>query len=222
MPRTARAAVGGVCYHVLNRGNGRARVFHNDDDYRAFLDLLAQAAERIRMRVPAFCLMPNHFHLLLWPRHDRDLSRFMQWLLTSHVRRHHRNRRTAGHVWQGRFKAFPIQQDAHFLTVCRYIERNPLRAGLVHRAERWPWSSLGIATLRDAPTIPRTAPIDRPRQWTARVNRPESPAELKALRHCIFRGTPYGAPAWTARIADRLDLQSTLNPRGRPKKEPER
>ncbi len=222
MPRTARAAVGGICYHVLNRGNGRARVFHNDADYRAFLDLIAQAAERISMRVPAFCLMPNHFHLLLWPRHDQDLSRFMQWLLTSHVRRHHRKRRTTGHVWQGRFKAFPIQQDSHFLTVCRYIERNPLRAGLVNHAERWPWSTLGIATLPDAPVIPSTAPIDRSRDWITRVNRPESPAELKALRHCIFRGTPYGTPIWTARIADRLDLQSTLNPRGRPRNDPKK
>jgi putative transposase len=219
MPRTARASVGNVCNHALNRGNGRARVFHNDADYRAFIDLLAQAAERVSMRVPAFCLMPNHFHLLLWPRHDRDLSRFMQWLLTSHVRRHHRKRRTTGHVWQGRFKAFPIQQDAHFLTVCRYVERNPLRAGLVDRAERWPWSSLGLASLRDAPTIPGTAPIDRTRDWTTRVNRPESPAELKALRHCIARGAPYGAPTWAARIADRLGLQSAINPRGRPRKE---
>lgn len=127
MPRTARASVGGVCYHVINRGHARAEVFRNPEDYTAFRGLLWEAAERQRMRVLAYCLMPNHFHLTLWPRGDGDLSRFMQWLLTAHVRRDHRHYQSNGHVWQGRFKAFPIQQDAHLLTLLRYIERNPLR-----------------------------------------------------------------------------------------------
>lgn len=113
MPRTARASVGGVCYHVINLGNGRSRVFHEPGDYDAFVALIAEAARRVRVRVLAYCLMPNHFHLVLWPRHDGDLSRFMQWLLTAHVRRYHRHHRGSGHVWQWRFKAFPIQQDAH-------------------------------------------------------------------------------------------------------------
>ncbi len=134
MPRTARASVGGVCYHVINRGNGRAKVFHQPEDFEAFVALVAKAATRVPVRVIAYCLMPNHFHMVLWPRHDGDLSRFMQWLLTAHVRRYHRHYHGSGHVWQGRFKAFPIQQDAHLLTVLRYVERNALRAGLVKRA----------------------------------------------------------------------------------------
>src|SRR5579864_3129721 len=142
MPRTARASVGDVCYHVLNRGNGRSRVFRKDGDYRAFVRLLQAAGERVPMRLLAYCLMPNHFHLLVWPRKDRALSRWMQWLLTAHVRRYHRHYHSSGHVWQGRFKAFPIEQDEHLLTVLRYVERNPLRASLVERAESWPWSSL--------------------------------------------------------------------------------
>ncbi len=123
MPRTARASVGGVCYHVLNRGNARMRVFHGDEDYEAFVDLLDRACERLPMRVLTYCLMPNHFHLVLLPHGDGDLGRWMQWLLTSHVRRHHRRRRSSGHVWQGRFKAFPIQQDAHLVMVLRYVQR---------------------------------------------------------------------------------------------------
>jgi putative transposase len=148
MPRTARASAGDVAYHVINRGNGRMRVFHRAADYAAFLRLLADANERFfretrgSMRILGYCLMPSHFHLVLWPRRDGDLSRWMQWLLTAHVRRYHRLRGTSGHVWQGRFKAFPIQQDDHLLTVLRYVERNPLRARLVKRAELWPWSSL--------------------------------------------------------------------------------
>ena len=119
MPRTARASVGNVCYHVLNGGNARNTVFHKDADYGAFLKLLNQANDRVSMRLLAFCLMPDHFHLVAWPRQDGDLSKWMQWLTTSHVRRHHRHYDSSGYVWQGRFKAFPIQSDDHLLTVMR-------------------------------------------------------------------------------------------------------
>ena len=118
--------MGGVCYHVLNRGNGRAEVFHKKEDYIAFLDLMVQAQDRLPMRLLAWCLIPNHFHLVLWPHEDGDLSRWMQWLLTSHVRRYHRHYHGSGHVWQGRFKAFPIEEDEHLWTVLRYVERNAL------------------------------------------------------------------------------------------------
>src|SRR5262249_52808558 len=134
MPRSARAAKAGFCYHVLNRGNARRTVFHKDADFAAFVKLLNQAGERTDMRLLAYCLMPNHFHLALWPRHDDDLSNYMMWLLTAHVRRYHRHYHSSGHVWQGRFRAFPIQEDDHLFTVLRYIERNPVRAGLVERA----------------------------------------------------------------------------------------
>ena len=95
MPRTARASVGGVCYHVINRGNGRARVFHKDRDFQAFTDLFEPACERLPMRILAWCLIPNHFHLVVWPLNDGDLSRWMQWLLTAHVRRYHQHHRTS-------------------------------------------------------------------------------------------------------------------------------
>ena len=123
MPRTARASQGNWCYHVLNRGNGRAEVFHKPEDYDAFVALFEPACERLRMRILGYCLMPNHFHLVLWPYGDGDLGRWMQWLMTSHVRRYHRHYGGSGHVWQGRFKAFPIQEDEHLLGVLRYAER---------------------------------------------------------------------------------------------------
>src|SRR5438132_8128413 len=143
MPRTARASVGNVCYHVINRGNRRAEVFHHDRDYATFVRLIRKAVVRIPVRVLGYCLMPNHFHLVLWPRRDGDLSDWMQWLLTAQVRRYQRlYKKPPGHVWQGRFRAFPIQEDEHLLSVLRYVERNALRAELVKRAEDWPWSSL--------------------------------------------------------------------------------
>ena len=190
MPRTARASVGDVCYHVVNRGNGRACVFHRPSDYAAFVELIGEACERRTMRVPAYCLMPNHFHLVLWPEHDGDLSRWMQWLMTAHVRRHHRLHGTSGHVWQGRFKAFPIQQDEHLLTVLSYVERNPVRAGLVERAEEWAWSSLRLWLGEERPTFFSDGPVDRPRGWLREVNRAESDARLAALRQCAYRGAP--------------------------------
>jgi putative transposase len=127
MPRTARASAGGFCYHVINRGNARSQVFHKAEDYQAFVATMAEACIRVPMRPVAFCLMPNHFHLVLWPRADGELSRWMHWLLTTHVRRYLRHYGHSGHVWQGRFKAFPIQQDDHLTTVVRDVERNPLR-----------------------------------------------------------------------------------------------
>ena len=217
MPRTARAAVGGLCYHVINRGNARGEVFHKPEDYASFCRLLQEAADRVRMRVVAYCLMPNHFHLALWPRQDGDLSRFMQWLLTAHVRRYHRHYRSDGHVWQGRFKAFPIQQDDHLVTVLRYIERNPLRAELVAHAEDWLWSSLrGRETKGGVPVV--ASPVPLPRQWARWVNEPMTDAEVESIRRSVNRGTPFGTEAWARRMAERLGLEASLRPRGRPPK----
>ena len=222
MPRPARASVGGICYHVINRGNARAEVFHKERDYEAFIGLIAAACRRLAMRVPGYCLMPNHFHLVLWPRYDGDLSRWMQWLMTSHVRRYHAHYHSSGHVWQGRFKAFPIQQDAHMLTVLRYVERNPLRARLVALAEDWAWSSLrwqGIRGRKHAPEFLSDGPVARGRNWQQTVNRPMIEAEMLAIRTSVNRGTPWGNPNWQKRTAGRLGLESSLRPKGRPRLE---
>jgi len=218
MPRTARAPLGGICCHVINRGNGRALVFHDDGDYRAFAKLLGMACDRLAMRILAYCLMPNHVHLVLWPYQDNDLGRWMQWLMTSHVRRHHRRYGTEGHLWQGRFKSFPIQHDEHLLTVLRYVERNPLRANLVERAEDWPWSSLHPRQPAGLEALPHPGPLPRPASWREWVNRPVSEAELTALRRSVNRGTPWGSARWTEQTAERLGLQASLRPRGRPLK----
>jgi putative transposase len=223
MPRTARASVGGVCYHVINRGNGRTKVFHKAEDYEAFVVLLGEAAQRASVRLLAYCLMPNHFHLVLWPRHDGGLSRFMQWLLTAHVRRYHRHYHGSGHVWQGRFKAFPIQQDEHLLTVLRYVERNALRAGLVARAEDWAWSSLDPwRDRRRRAELLSEGPVERGSRWVAEVNLAMTREEEEALRRSVNRGTPWGDSRWQSLTAVKLALESTLRPRGRPRKEPPR
>lgn len=180
MPRTIRASEGGMCYHVLNRGNARAEVFHKSGDYEAFLDTTAEAGLRVPMRVLAYCLMPNHFHLVVRPVADGDLSRWMGWLMTTHVRRYLTHYHHSGHVWQGRFKAFPIQDDGHLLAVLRYVERNPLRANMVAKAEEWPWSSLHPGASRRPLKV--ECPEPHPADWTERVNAAMSEAEEAAIR----------------------------------------
>jgi putative transposase len=180
MPRNPRASRGGYCYHVLNRGNGRRTVFHKHGDYAAFIKLLRQAGERTSMRLLAYCLMPNHFHLVLWPLRDGDLSDYVMWLLTAHVRRYHKHYHSSGHVYQGRFRSFPIQEDEHLLTVLRYVERNPLRAGLVAQAQDWPWSS-AVTSRIGSPTLDE-GPVPRPSSWLEIVKAAQTEAEVAALR----------------------------------------
>ena len=213
MPRTARASCADICYHVMNRGNARATVFHDRSDYNAFVALLRRANQRIPMRILAWCVMPNHFHLVLRPYKDLDLGRWMHWLLTAHVRRHQSRHGTIGRIWQGRFKALPVQEDAHLLAVLRYVERNPLRAGLVQRAEEWRWSSMQWRSSTSG--LLSMPPIQLPENWGAFVNRSQGD-DLDSIRRAIQRGRPFGDPQWSEQTAERLGITNSLRPLGRP------
>ncbi|WP_406694353.1 transposase [Singulisphaera sp. Ch08] len=223
MSRPPRAAEGGLIYHALNRANARLTIFGDDGDFEAFERVLAEAVTRYDMRLLAYCVMPNHFHLVLWPHADGDLSLFMRWLTMTHTQRWHAHRHSAGsgHLYQGRFKSFPVQGDDHLVTVCRYVERNALRAGLTTQAEQWRWGSLGRApTKKASPGVSLSRwPIPRPRHWIERVNAPLSVAEEEAMQRAITRGQPFGTPDWQMTTATRLGLGSTLQPIGRPKKQ---
>lgn len=221
MPRQARFAPGGVIYHALNRGVGRMSLFDTSADYEAFEDILAQTLEKVPIRLLGYCLMPNHWHLALWPRREGELAAFMQRLSVTHASRWlvHRGLAGSGHVYQGRFKSFPVQKEDYLLVLLRYIERNPLRAGLVKRADDWRWGSLwrrvhGSAKQR---AMLSDLPVTLPRNWRQRVNQPETDAELEAIRRCVTRGQPLGDDKWTRRMATKLGLESTLRPRGRPR-----
>ena len=221
MPRRPRLAAGDLAYHVLNRRVGRLTLFEKSADYSAFETILAEAQDHTRIRIAAYCLMPNHWHLLLWPRQDGELSEVLRWITVTHTQRWHAHHHTAGTgpVYQGRFKSFPIQTDDHFLTVARYVERNALRAKLVDRAEAWQWSSLWRRTQGDPTRATWLSdwPVERPRDWLARVNHPHSASELEALRLSVQRGRPFGTEGWVRRMARRFGMESTLRPRGRPK-----
>jgi putative transposase len=211
-------SVAGICYHLLNRGHGRSRVFHDEEDYSYFMRLLRMVGEKVAMRLLACCLMPNHFHLVVWPLEDGDLGSWMHWLMTSHVARHRKKYDTVGSIWQGRYKSFPIQQDQHLVTVLRYVERNPLRSRLVDAAEEWPWSSLRLGIDGNVDGLIHPGPVCKPRDWTTWVNMPQTAAELQALRTSVKRGCPFGDKSWVRETAATLGLEASLHPVGRSRK----
>ena len=226
--QASRIIQGNCVYHILkSKGSGRSDIFRKDADYGAFLKILGEGRERFPIRILAYVLMPNHFHLVLWPNRMQGemLSDFMRWVQVTHTQRYHAHHGTSGsgHVYQGRFKSFPVQSDVHLRTVCRYVERNPLRAGLVKRAELWRWSSLferveveaaGRGLLAEWPE--RTG-LDIAK-WVELVNRVQTGAELKGLEESMKRGRPFGDGEWVAETAKAQELGASMNPRGRPRK----
>ena len=221
MPRAPRADEAGGLYHALNRGNLRATIFHKEADFAAFEKILGEALEIHQVELYSYQLMPNHYHLVLRPLVDGEISRFMGWIGGTHTMRYHAHYHTSGmgHVYQQRYKSFPIQGDEHFHVVCRYVERNALRAGLVSRAEDWRWGSLWrwLQKPEPKPVLLGNWPIARLPNWVRRVNEAFSEQELEAIRVCAQRGRPLGDKRWTASIARRLNLESTIRPRGRPR-----
>ena len=213
-----------MVFHVLNRAAGRSTLFKLDGDYRAFEQTLWQALEFQPIRLLSYCIMPNHWHMVLWPFNDGDLSTFMRWLTVTHTQRYHVAHETTGTgpLYQGRFKSFPVETDEYLLTLCRYVERNPVRARLVERALDWRWSSLwlrlnGTPHMRACLAPP---PLDLPADWVSLVDQPETDSELEALRVSVNRGRPYGSSVWQNRIAPWLGLESTFRKPGRPPKTP--
>jgi putative transposase len=226
MPRRARSIVGGYAYHVLNRANGRLRIFKKEADFAAFDEVFAEALERVPLRILGYTVMGNHWHFVVWPRQrqHQQVTDFFRWLTHTHTQRWHAHHGTSGmgHVYQGRFKSFPIAADEHLLAVLRYVERNPLRAGLVERAEEWRWGSLyrrqyGTAEER---ALLAESPVPLGRSWCEYVNQPQTEAELEAIRRSVTRGQPFGGDAWRRKVTRQLGLEHTFRPRGRPRIQP--
>jgi len=218
MPRLARGLADGHCCHVLNRGNGRQNVFHKDGDFQAFLNLLVEAKERYSIKIYAWCLMTNHFHLLLCPENGDDLSRAMQWLMTSHVRRYHRHHNSSGHIWQGRYKSFLVQDDEHLQAVTRYVERNPVTAGMVSRAIEWAWSSHAERLGETDKRIVSELPLPFAGNWEEFVNAEMSEKEQQTFAESITRQAPFGSMEWRQKMCEKFGLESTIRAKGRPKK----
>jgi putative transposase len=219
MPRIPRGDSANGIYHIINRGNMKMQVFHDTEDYEYFLDLLKKGADRESIAIHAYCLMPNHFHLLLSPKKGGSLSRMMQWVMTSHVRYYHRTNKTSGHVWQGRYKSFIVQKESYYIGAVRYIEANALRAGLVEKAEDWAYGSLcdRVSKKRSKLLCKPLVPLGE--KWAGYVNEPINEYEIEKIRNSVNRQAPLGSEEWQIKTATRYGLMSTLGGRGRPKKE---
>ncbi|MEK7128747.1 MAG: transposase [Patescibacteria group bacterium] len=222
MPRNARVDVGGEVYHVINRANGRLRIFNKDEDYQLFEKLLLETKELIGMRILAYELMSNHWHLVLYPKNDGDLGAFMHRLSNAHTRKVHARTNTngSGHLYQGRYKSFLVDSENYLLAVIKYVERNAVRAKLVRRCEDWQW---GGAWRRVHGTTEQKKLLDRiptslPDDYTKWINASERPDNLDAIRISVNKSVPYGRAGWIEKMVLKHHLESTLKSPGRPKK----
>lgn len=222
MSRAPRIDVANQLYHVINRANGRQTIFHSDDDYRHFESLLTEACNRTGMRLLAYVLMPNHWHLILHPRNDGDLSTFMQWLTLTHTQQHHARKQTIGygHIYQGRYKSFLVREDNYLLSAIKYIERNPVRAKLSANVEGWRWGS-GYRRLKGVEkerSLLADIPLDLPSNYADWVNQSDKDEELVVIRESVNKGKPFGTAEWVERMVERFNLGLTTRAPGRPKK----
>ena len=218
MPRHRRVSPTGYVQHVLNRGDHRETLFHKPADFCAFLGVVAETASRIPMRILAYCVMRNHFHLVLWPHDGADLPRFMHLLMSIHIGRYLRHYPpiSPGHLYQARYTNSLVETGRSVVAVARYVEANALTAGIVRRAEEYPWSSASPhASDPERPDISEW-PVRRPTNWSEWLNSRTPAEERRRIQRSASRGAPFGGPDWTRRVVAAFDLEHTLRRRGRP------
>lgn len=222
MPRIKRVNVGGYTYHVLNRANARVQIFDNDEDYKLFENILEEAVERFNVKILAYCIMPNHWHLVLYPENEGDLSIFMGWITNTHTRRWHTQKGTVGqgHLYQGRYKSFICQDDNHFITLVKYVEQNALKAKLVKKAENWKWSSVWRRE-KGTPKQKKLLsswPISKPKYYLSWLNSILQKEKEEAIERSITKSNPYGEVCWMSDVTKEFGIEQTLRKVGRPKK----
>jgi len=222
MPRLARVDIGGKIYHVINRANGRLQIFNNTGEYALFERLMLEAKELTDMRILAYVVMPNHWHLVLHPRNEGDMSAFMHRLTNAHTRNVHARTGTtgSGHLYQGRYKSFLVDTDQYFLSLVKYVERNPVRAQLATRCEDWQWGSAWRRTHKNekGTELVDPPPIALPHDYEKWINEPEKEKALGCIRHSVNKGVPYGRERWVETMVTTHHLESTLRSVGRPRK----
>ncbi len=223
MPRAARPDFAGLIFHVLNRANGKRKIFKKERDFQAFEDTLFLAIHKFDIQLYSYCIMPNHWHLVLSPNSNGGMGKCMQWLTLTHTQRYNafHERIGYGQVYQGRYKSFLVEKDSYFLQLCRYVERNPLRAQLVTQAEQWQWSSLhkrkfGTNTDKQHLAVwPKEIPNNQI-EWINKEQKSDTKV-TESIRTSIHHGKPFGSDKWTKITVKNFNLEHSIRPRGRPK-----
>lgn len=222
MTRVARIDVGEEIYHVINRANGRMQIFNERNDYKLFEQLLEETKELIGMRILAYTLMPNHWHLVLHPKKNGDLGAFMHRLSNSHTRKVHAKTQTngSGHLYQGRYKSFLVDKETYLFTLIKYVERNPVRAQLAGICENWQWGSawrrIHGSEAHKRLIDPPPAPL--PHSYATWINMPDKEDDLTLIRNSVNKSVPYGRARWVDHMVTKYHMESTLRAPGRPKK----
>jgi putative transposase len=218
MPRPLRVDVTDTIYHVINRRVGRSQMFFTDADYKVFETLLEDTAIVRGMRILGYCLMPNHWHLILQPSYDGHMGKTLHWLTTTHARRWREHNKTVGEgpLYQGRYKSFPVETDNHLLTLIAYVEGNPLRAKLVSKAQDWPYSSLHRRIQKKDTWLSDTI-VSLPKKFEEWINT-NNMENIETIRNSVNKGVPYGSDEWIFETIKKFGLQSTVNKTGRPRK----
>lgn len=215
MARLARVVLPGLPHHVTQRGNRRERTFFEDGDYRLYLDMLAESSARARAEVWAYCLMPNHVHVILVPGDEDALRRTFADLHRRYTGYVNARARTTGHLWQGRYGSV-VMDEAHLVAAVRYVTLNPVRARLVERAGEWPWSSARAHLAGEDDAVVRVAPVlERVGDFARFLDEPfDEPAAYAALRRAETVGRPLGDADWLARLERRTGRTLTPGKRG--------
>lgn len=219
MPRIARIVVPGVAHHLTQRGNRREQVFHDEGDYRRMLELLGQYAPLHGLAVMAYCMMPNHLHLVAVPQRQDSLGATLKPVFLRYAQHANWRQKQSGRLWQGRFFSCPLD-EAHTRAAVRYVERNPVRARLVRRPERYPWSSAAAHCGLKVDPLLAALPTDwlvLPRDWSAWLAEEPQDREIQTLRGSTRTGRPAGSDAFIGRL-ERL-VGRVLRPQkgGRPR-----
>lgn len=223
MPRLARTVCAQVPHHVTQRGNRREKVFFSDDDHKTYLGWLKEYAEKHRVEVLAYCLMTNHIHLVAVPSTDTGLNQMLKPLHMRYAQRLNRARGWKGHVWQGRFFSSALD-ETYLWAAIRYVERNPVRARMVRKAENYRWSSAAAHCGRHADSLLTTKPFWRRQfesigNWSAWLAEGDEPEQVNVLRRHVEKGLPCGSPKFVQRLETLTGRALQYRPRGRPRKE---
>ncbi|MEY3784538.1 MAG: hypothetical protein RLZZ230_860 [Candidatus Parcubacteria bacterium] len=221
MPRIPRLDIGQNYYHIINRANARLQIFNNEEDYELFEEVLQDAWDIYQPNILAYCVMPNHFHVVIKTKEDGEMSQFMKWFTQTHASRWHAKNKThgSGSLYQGRYKSFIIQDDQHLFTVLRYVERNPLAAKLVTKPLNWKYSSVYRryeGSVEQKKLLSSWA-IEEPDNYLDILTQPMTPKEIERLEQSETKSTPYGDEEYVLNTIEQYGLKATARNSGRPK-----
>ena len=222
MTRSLRVDIGGEIYHCINRAVGRQTIFKENKDYKLFESILQEVVDITGMRILAYSIMPNHFHLVLYPENNGDLSDFMKRITVTHTQRYRANTQTVGEgpLYQGRYKSFLIQNDNHLLTVLRYVERNPLTANLTQDVLSWEYGSVYRRYKGTSKEKKLLFPwvCGEPKDYIKFLTQPITVKEMGKIELSETKGVPFGDDEYILDKVKKYNLGSTLRGKGRPRK----